>query len=113
MKKIIAASLAAFLFTAIFSISFAEDKADGKKIFEDNKCSMCHSVSAAEIVSKKGDKYPDLSKLEEVQTAELYTEYLHKKEKLHGKKHPVPFKGSDEEMKVLLEWIISLNTKAE
>lgn len=80
---------------------------DGKKIFVDNKCSMCHTVTVAGIESKKSDAV-DLSTVGKDQTVEFLTKYLKKETKLKEKNHKSSFKGSDEDLKILVDWLVTL-----
>ncbi|GAB1370608.1 hypothetical protein MASR1M45_06690 [Candidatus Kapaibacterium sp.] len=106
-------ALMGFLATVFVQFSFAEGK-DGKTIFEDAKCAACHSVTAASIeAKKKSDKVPDLSTLTADKDLEFFTKYMKKDEVLNGKKHPVPFKGSDEDLKIMLEWLMSLKAETK
>jgi cytochrome c5 len=110
LKKLIGLSMIAFLMASFINMSQAEEELDAKKIFEDNKCNLCHSIEVEGIeAKKKSDKYPDLSKMSADHDAELLAKYLHKDEKINDKKHPMPFKGSDEEMTALITWMKELH----
>lgn len=111
LKKIISLSIIAALFAAFISISTAEEGFDGKAAFEANKCNLCHSIESQGIeAKKKSDKYPDLSKLSADHSAELLTKYLKKEETINDKKHPMPFKGSDEDLAKLVDWFLTLHS---
>lgn len=87
---------------------------DGKKIFLDQKCNTCHSVSAAGIEAKtkmEKMKGPDLSKVTTEQDMKTLTQFLHKKEKINGKRHMKAFTGTDEELGALLSWLDKLAEK--
>jgi cytochrome c5 len=91
-----------------FAYTIADQKSDdGKKIFVDNKCQMCHTVQSAGIESKKSDA-SDLSAVGKDKTAEFLTKYLKKEAKLNDKDHKSSFKGSDEDLKVLVDWLLTL-----
>ena len=94
------------LYGFAFTIAGNED-ADGKKIFVDSKCNMCHTVTSAGIESKKSDA-TDLSTVGKDQTVEFLTKYLKKETKLNDKDHKSSFKGSDEELAKLVEWLLTL-----
>lgn len=109
-KTILSVGIVAFLFAAFINLSQAEEAATGAQLFEDGKCQLCHSVEAAGIeAKKKSDKYPDLSHMSGDYDAELLTAYLNKKETINDKKHPMPFRGSDEEMATLVNWLLELH----
>lgn len=80
---------------------------DGKKIFVDNKCNMCHTVTAAGIESKKSDAV-DLSTVGKDKTVEFLSKYLKKEAKLNDKDHKSSFKGTDEELTKLVDWLLTL-----
>ncbi|HEX7356372.1 MAG TPA: cytochrome c [Ignavibacteriaceae bacterium] len=80
---------------------------DGKKIFVDNKCNMCHTVTSAGIESKKSDAV-DLSTVGKDKTVEFLSKYLKKEAKLNDKDHKSSFKGTDEELTKLVDWLLTL-----
>jgi hypothetical protein len=80
---------------------------DGNKIFVDNKCNMCHTVKSATIESKKSDAV-DLSTVGKDKTIEFLTKYLKKETKLNDKDHKSSFKGSEAELKILVDWLLTL-----
>ena len=91
-----------------FAFTIADDKSDdGKKVFVDNKCNMCHTVTSAGIESKKSDAV-DLSTVGKDRTVEFLTKYLKKEAKLNDKDHKSSFKGTEEELTKLVEWLSTL-----
>lgn len=100
---------------ALFAIafSFAQDQGlDGKKIFVDAKCNSCHTVASMEITSKKDDA-TDLSNAGTLGDAQLMKSYLLKEAKINEKEHKMKFKGTDEELNALVNWLLSLKTESE
>lgn len=91
----------------------AEDM-DGKEAFTTtHKCNMCHSVPAAEIESKtKSEKMkgPDLGGKIEVDF-EAFAAYVRKAGDLDGKNHKKEFKGTDEELQAIIDWLGSLEAQ--
>ncbi len=85
--------------------------ADGKAIFESNKCNKCHSIDS-EKISKTGDekKSPDLSGVGKDHNADWMTKFVRKEEKLNNKKHKTSYKGSDDDLKVLSTWLATLKS---
>lgn len=87
---------------------------DGKAVFLAEKCNTCHGVAAAGIEAKvKSEKMrgPNLDeKVGEHDRAELVA-FVRGEGELGGKEHKKPFKGSDEELQALLDWL--LEQKAE
>ena len=91
-----------------FAFTIADDESDdGKKVFVDNKCNMCHTVTNAGIESKKSDAV-DLSTVGKDRTVEFLTKYLKKEAKLNDKDHKSSFKGTDEDLAKLVEWLSTL-----
>jgi hypothetical protein len=97
------------LFAFAFSFSQSSDL-DGKQIFEDGKCTKCHSVESLEIASKK-DEPVDLSNAGASDNAEFLKKYLLKEESMNDKKHKTKFKGSDDELNALVNWLLTLKTE--
>jgi hypothetical protein len=91
----------------------------GQKVFTEAKCQMCHTIYAvgvgeppAEDAKKEdeeeADGPPDLSVAGVGRTAEWISLFLQKKETLNDKKHMTSFKGSDEDLTVLVDWLLTL-----
>jgi len=97
-----------------FAFSFSQDKGlDGKTIFVESKCSNCHTVTSMELTSKKDDA-SDLSNAGSLGNADLMKSYLLKEAKINEKDHKLKFKGTEEELNTLVDWLITLKTeKAE
>lgn len=84
---------------------------DGKEIFLGEKCNMCHSVSTADIEAKtKSEKMfgGDLVDLEH--EADWIAEYLKKAAEKDGSDHKREFKGTDEELAALVDWLLAQKT---
>jgi mono/diheme cytochrome c family protein len=88
----------------------------GQKIFTERKCAHCHTVTSEGIQKvaepadedeedKAGDEPPDLSGVGGHMTAEQMDGWLRKKLAIDGARHPKRFAGSDEERKVLIDWL--------
>lgn len=96
-----------------FAFSFSQDqKLDGKQVFIDNKCNNCHTVVSMEITSKK-DNAVDLSDAGSIGNAELIKSFLLKESQINDKEHKMKFKGNDEELKALVEWLLTLKTESK
>ncbi len=99
-----------FLLAAFYAgpVAQAEGMKDGKAIFLAQKCNMCHSVSTAGITATTTSakmKGPDLVNLHE--DAATLTAYLKKTGKIHDKLHVKELKGTDEEIKAVVTWILA------
>jgi len=96
-----------------FAFSFSQDQnIDSKQIFIDKKCTNCHTISSLGITSKKDDAF-DLSNAGMVNDAEVMKSYLLKENKINEKEHKYKFKGTDEELNSLVEWLMTLKLEAE
>lgn len=110
MKNVLIYLSLVVMIVALYGFAFTiadQPSDDGKKVFVDSKCSMCHTVKSAGIESKKSDA-TDLSAVGKDQTVEFLTKYLKKEAKLNDKDHKSAFKGSDEDLKKLVDWLLTL-----
>lgn len=106
VKAIIAIAVVAFLFTSIITA-----QSTGKEIFLNTKCNTCHAIKSQDITSKQADKYPDLSNFGNAgYSNEDVIKYLNRELDIKGKKHPVKFKGGEEELTELVTWLLTLKT---
>jgi len=117
MKRLIAITtcvIALVAVTLIFTATSVAGEQGGPAVFKAKKCNTCHSVSTAGIkATTKSSKMsgPDLVNLAETYKADWISAYVRKEADLDGKNHKKPFKGSDEELQVLVDWL--LEQKAE
>ncbi len=115
MKRTIKYLLA--LIFLVFLFGFQMNKIDdddpaGKKIFIANKCAMCHSVEAADIIlKKKKGNIPDLSDVGAKLDPDFFKKWILKEETINGVKHMYTYKGSDEDLITLIDWLMSLSQK--
>ncbi len=106
----------------VFGLSAASSAAEadgaedpGKVELLEQKCESCHSV-ASHGISRTGkiEKLfgPDLAGVGDRHETSWMVAYI-KREQVgeNGKKHTKPFKGSDEELQAIVDWLGSL--KAE
>lgn len=115
MKNIVAYLTIIVAIVALYGFAFtftSNDDPAGKKIFVDQKCNMCHTVKSVGIESKKSDA-TDLSNVGAEMKSEDMIKYLKKEMKLNGKDHKTAFKGSEEDLKKLVEWLSTLKTEAK
>ena len=83
----------------------------GKEIFLAQKCNLCHSVESQGIEAKaKSEKMkgPNLDGCCTDLEASALTGYLKKETEMDGAKHKGTFKGTDEELAALIDWLKSL-----
>ena len=96
----------------------AEDSAEGAEVpagqgyFEQYKCNLCHSVPSVGIEAKtKSEKMKGPDVLAGEWEKELLFKYIKQEAKVEEKEHKKGFKGTDEELQVLVDWL--LEQKAE
>jgi cytochrome c2 len=117
MKNFITLTLLGVVTTGFFASGAwsLPDDPPGKIIFKDNKCGSCHSIKSQGIVKggedTKDKAAPDLSNAGTKHNAAWMSKYLLKKETLNDEKHLKKFKGSDEDLEVLTNWLATLKTK--
>jgi mono/diheme cytochrome c family protein len=78
---------------------------DGKQVFLDQKCNMCHGVSAAGITATSKIKAADLTDVAAKLDAAWLGKYLRKQADSKGKQHTKAFTGSDEELGAMIAWL--------
>ena len=92
----------------------AGEELDGEALFtETHKCNMCHAVPAVGIEAKtKSEKMKggDLGGKIEGELSELAA-YLRKEAEIDGKTHKKPFKGTDEELQAIIDWLGGLEVQ--
>jgi mono/diheme cytochrome c family protein len=108
LSRILGALVVAVAVVAVTSVlapSAGAATLDGKQIFLDQKCNMCHAVSSAGITPTGKIKAPDLAGLASKEDATWLGKFLRKAADKKGKKHLKPFTGSDEELGALIAWL--------
>jgi len=91
-----------------------DDVSDGQAAFVAQKCVMCHSVPQAELVAKvKSEtmKGPDLPAV--ARDGDWLTQYLKREIQFDGKDHKKEYNGTDEELKAITAWLLTLDVPAE
>lgn len=84
--------------------------ADGKEVFLAQKCNLCHSVESAAIPRKTDNEKtngPELTGLAERHDAEWVGKFLKREIQKDGKAHKKEYKGTDEELKALVDWLLA------
>lgn len=87
----------------------ADADAPGKAVFLAQKCDVCHNVPAAGITRTGKMTTPDLPGDNTGKPASFFAQFLKKEvTNQEGKKHLKEWKGTDDELKQLTEWLASL-----
>jgi cytochrome c553 len=101
-----------WVLATVFSQPGAADAADAKELFVDGKCIRCHSVEAQGVAARPRtgdeDAVTDLSKAGTERTVEWMQQYLRKEVDLEGVRHPLKYRGSDEDLRTLAAWLAAL-----
>jgi cytochrome c5 len=90
------------------ALSTPASAVDGKAIFQAQKCDTCHSVSTAAIeATTKSDKMKagDLVGVVQAHDRAWVTDYIKKVADKDGKKHTKEFKGTDEELNAIVDFL--------
>ena len=120
MKRIgwgVAALALAALSLIFVPASSGEEVAVGQQVVLDHKCNMCHAVSTVGIEAKttsekmKGPDLVNLAAHETLGDAATLAKYIKQEAQLDGEEHKKGFKGTDEELQALVDWL--LEQKAE
>lgn len=86
-----------------------DEGSSGQEIFLAMKCDMCHSVPTAGIEARtKSEKMkgPDLVDVASRHDAEWVAKFLRREVQLHDADHKKEFKGTDEELAALVDWLL-------
>lgn len=108
-----------FTFFVFILVSIKGASADGKKLFTDNKCNKCHSVKSDGIEPlpsslKEKKEITDLSSVGIKRDAEWLKKFQKKEiANEEGKKHKEKWKGTDEDLEQIVNWLITLKTKID
>jgi hypothetical protein len=82
---------------------------DGRQIFLDKKCDLCHAVTSSQIEAKtklESMLGPDLAGVGSRREAGWLADYLNQDVLLNDAQHITDFKGSAEELAALVEWLL-------
>ena len=104
------AAIAVLLLVSAASTSAGEAEMEGKEQFMSAGCATCHSVATAEIEAKTTSEKmrgPDVGGLKSDNVEEL-VQYIRKEVERDGKSHMKGFKGTDEELQAIIDWLGSL-----
>jgi len=117
MKKAtfaVVAIAALALSTAPLVLAEEDKKIEGRIAFDENKCLMCHGVAAEDLKPKaKSEKMlgPDLSGFKSETELPKTAAYMRGEIAIEGAKHKKPFKGTDEELQAIIDWLGSLEAQ--
>jgi len=84
------------------------DASPGQEAFAAARCNLCHAVASVGIEAKSSKtEGPDLGGLV-VEELEALAAYLRKETEIEGEEHKKTFKGTDEELQVIVDWLAGL-----
>jgi mono/diheme cytochrome c family protein len=111
MRKAIAI-LSLAVFALAVGLASVAQAADGKALFVEKKCNLCHAVDSQGIEKKsakmKGAELSDAGS--RVESADALKKFLTQETMKDGEKHKKKWKGTDEELDTIVEWVMSLKT---
>ena len=83
---------------------------DGAAVFKELKCMKCHEVTTLDIktTAKDPKKSTDLADVGNQREEAWLFSYLKKEVEKDGKKHKMKFKGDEEQMKIIVAWLLTL-----
>jgi cytochrome c5 len=85
---------------------------EGQQAFLDLKCNLCHSVPAAGIEAKtKSEKIKGPNLLAGEWERGLLARFIKQEAEVDGRQHKKEFKGSDEELMALVDWLLEQKTE--
>lgn len=116
MKRyILTASFFLVFFAVVLSTINAQqaEEPKGKILFKESKCVSCHAIESQGYVKKGKSTAPDLSDVGSKHSEiEWLKKYLTKQETMNDLKHAVSFKGGDEGLQTLTEWLTTLKKES-
>jgi len=102
-------AVVALSISPLWTAAAAAEDAPGHEIFLAMKCDMCHSVSSVGIEARtKSEKMkgPDLVNVASRHDAAWVKKFLLREVQLDDADHKKEFKGSDEELQALVDWLM-------
>lgn len=97
-------SFIAFVVLVVIAQEKTFDEELAKSKFIEAKCNTCHAFSHLGIEAKNksaSNKAPDFCNFKIKYDKDFLIKYLKKEEAINNKKHPVAFKGSDEDLDLI------------
>lgn len=99
-----------FFFIELHHNSAISDELNPKDIYTGYRCTKCHSMKVENIEPleeelMKGKKIVDHSGVGLKHSSEWIKRWLLKQEEKDGKKHRIKFKGTEEELEILSNWL--------
>jgi mono/diheme cytochrome c family protein len=94
----------------VLGLTAVSEAADGKAVFLEKKCNLCHSIESQGITKTAakmdGAELSDAGNF--VPDAEWLKKFLTQEELKDGDKHKKKWKGTDEDLDAVVTWIMSL-----
>jgi mono/diheme cytochrome c family protein len=115
-RNLLTALTLAVIASTATPLLLAEDASEinGRAVFNESKCVMCHGVVAEDLKAMaKSEKMlgPDLSGFKSDMEFAKVAAFMRGEIALEGAKHKKPFKGTDEELQAILDWLGSLEAQ--
>ncbi len=91
----------------LFSTAFGSDQTEGQNLFMGKGCNYCHAVpdSGIEATTSIEPLKSNLVGLSQRFEKTWLENYLRKKTDLNGEPHRKAFKGPDQELRTIIDWL--------
>jgi mono/diheme cytochrome c family protein len=110
IKAGVALSFAGFVVAAGLALAVECEAADGKTLFVEKKCNLCHSIDSQGIAKKsarmKGAELSDAGN--RLESVDWLKRFLVREVDKDGKNHQKKWSGTDEELEAIATWVMSL-----
>jgi mono/diheme cytochrome c family protein len=93
--------------------SRADDGGAGRKAFDGNKCSNCHSIEKLGIQRKIDSEKtagPDLSTVGDRHDAEWIVKFALREIEKDGKQHKSEYKGTKKDLEAIAKWLAAMKS---
>lgn len=109
--------LATLVLLGMGLVASGEEAGAGQEVFLAQKCNLCHSIEALGIEKRSKSENaatqgPDLSTVGDRHAPEWIASYLKKEETLNDEEHKKRFRGTDEELQALVDWLGGMKSPA-
>ena len=110
---LLTAALVACVPLLVLPLANAGEEDPGQTAFIGNECNMCHSIDSLGIErTSKSEKMQagDLSNVGAEHDAAWIVQYVKKEVQLEDADHKKTYKGTDEDLQAIADWLATLKT---
>ena len=87
---------------------------DGKEAYLKARCDRCHAIASQEIDATTNSERmlgPDLGEMSAERSVDWIVRYVKKEVDIDDKTHRFTFKGTDEDLQTIAEWLVGLRPR--